>query len=50
MIGRKGGREVSSLSLINTNEEVSSLSLTHTHTHKWVYLLGKVSKVIKLFP
>jgi hypothetical protein len=30
------------------------LSLTHTHTFiymcKWVYLLGKVSKVIKLFP
>ncbi len=29
-------------------------SLTHTHTFiymcKWVYLLGKVSKVIKLFP
>ncbi len=30
--GRKGGEF--SLSLINTNEEVSSLSLTHTHTLK----------------
>jgi hypothetical protein len=52
MDGRKGGEF--SLSLINTNEEVSSLSLTHTHTFiymcKWVYLPGKVSKVIKLFP
>ncbi len=30
--GRKGGEF--SLSLINTNEEVSSLTLTHTHTLK----------------
>ncbi len=29
---------MSSLSLINTNEEVSSLSLTHTHIHLHVYM------------
>ena len=32
--GRKGGEF--SLSLINTNEEVSSLSLTHTHSNQEV--------------
>ncbi len=32
--GRKGGEF--SLSLINTNEEVSSLSLTHTHSFTYV--------------